>query len=237
MITKSKTERGTDMKQNPENSKLAYAIIKDKIVYVKTCVNKEDVREEHRQDAMIGVWDNKNSCIFVPLKDVFDDYNTAVEELKLRKIQKQNERPSWDAYFMNIAIAVSTRSSCTRRKVGAIIVKDKRIITTGYNGTPRGLKNCDNGGCPRCNSDAPSGTKLDECLCSHAEENAIVQAAYHGVSIKGGVLYVTFTPCLHCAKMICNSGIREVVYNEHYTVDAKASEILQEAGIILRRVM
>lgn len=237
MITKSKTERGTDMKPNPENSKLGYAIFGDKIVFVKTFFNKENVPEEYRRDDTICVLDNKNTFIYVRLKDFFDDYNTAVEELKLRKIQKQNERPSWDAYFMNIAIAVSSRSSCTRRKVGAIIVKDMRIITTGYNGTPRGLKNCDNGGCPRCNSDAPSGTKLDECLCSHAEENAIVQAAYHGVSIKGGVLYVTFTPCLHCAKMICNSGIREVVYNEHYSVDEKASEILQEAGIILRKVM
>lgn len=223
------------MEKNPENRQLAYAIINDKIVYVKTFIKKENVREEHRQDAMICVLDNKNSFIYVPLKDVFDDYNNAVEELKLRKIQKMNERPTWDEYFMNIAKTVATRSSCSRRKVGAIIVKDKRIITTGYNGTPRGLKNCDNGGCPRCSSDAPSGTKLDECLCSHAEANAIVQAAYHGVSIKGGVLYVTFTPCLHCAKMILNSGIREVVYDEHYTVDAKASEILQEAGIILRR--
>ena len=225
------------MQQYIENGKRGYAIVKDKVVSVACIIvpdNTPNAKHDYSPDDMIPIRDGDKTT-YIPLKDIFDDYNTAVEELKLRKIQKMNERPTWDAYFMNIAKTVSTRSSCSRRKVGAIIVKDKRIITTGYNGTPRGLKNCDNGGCPRCSSDAPSGTKLDECLCSHAEENAIVQAAYHGISIKGGVLYVTFTPCLHCAKMICNSGIREVVYDEHYTVDAKASEILQEAGIILRR--
>ena len=92
------------------------------------------------------------------------------------------ERPSWDEYFMNIARVVGSRSNCIKRKVGSVIALDRRIISTGYNGTPRGIRNCNEGGCPRCAGAAESGTRLDECLCSHAEENAITQSAYHGVS-------------------------------------------------------
>ena len=114
---------------------------------------------------------------------------------------------------MNIAMQVSTRSNCIKRKVAAIVVKDKRIVSTGYNGTPRGVTNCDEGGCPRCNSFTTGGTKLDECLCSHGEENAIVQAAYHGISMKNSIMYTTMSPCLWCSKMIINDGITEVIYN------------------------
>ncbi|MBR3506826.1 MAG: dCMP deaminase family protein [Lentisphaeria bacterium] len=149
-------------------------------------------------------------------------------------MSSQQDRPDWDEYFMEIAKVVAARSNCSRRHVAAVIVKDKRIISTGYNGTPRGIKNCNEGGCPRCNSNAPSGTALEECLCSHGEENAIVQAAYHGISIKGATLYTTFSPCLLCAKMIINGGIAEVVFNEHYSIDGTARRILQEAGVILR---
>ena len=149
-------------------------------------------------------------------------------------MSSQQDRPGWDEYFMEIAKVVAARSNCSRRHVAAVIVKDKRIISTGYNGTPRGIKNCNEGGCPRCNSNVPSGTALEECLCSHGEENAIVQAAYHGISIKGATLYTTFSPCLLCAKMIINGGIAEVVFNEHYTIDGTARRILQEAGVILR---
>ena len=145
-------------------------------------------------------------------------------------------RPGWDEYFMEIAKVVALRSNCSRRHVAAVIVKDGRIISTGYNGTPRGIKNCNEGGCPRCNSNAPSGTSLEECICSHGEENSIVQAAYHGISIKGATLYTTFSPCLLCAKMIINSGIVEVVYNESYSIDGTARRILSEAGVILRPV-
>jgi dCMP deaminase len=144
-------------------------------------------------------------------------------------------RPSWDAYFMGIAQVVATRSNCIKRHVAAVIVKDKRIVSTGYNGTPRGVKNCSEGGCPRCNNFADSGTKLDECLCSHGEENAIVQSAYHGISIKGTTLYTTFSPCLTCAKMIVNAGIVEVVYNEAYPVQEAPAKLLSDAGVILRQ--
>ncbi|MEA4862854.1 MAG: cytidine/deoxycytidylate deaminase family protein [Victivallaceae bacterium] len=147
-----------------------------------------------------------------------------------------HNRPSWDEYFMAIADVAATRSNCCRRQVAAVIVMDRQIISTGYNGTPRGIKNCCDGGCPRCNSDAPSGTNLGECLCSHAEENAIVQAACHGIAVKGGILYTTFSPCLLCAKMIINSGISEVVYRSRYTIDETAFNLLQEAGVRIRPI-
>lgn len=145
-----------------------------------------------------------------------------------------HRRPDWDEYFMEIANVVALRSNCSRRHVAAVIVKDKRIISTGYNGTPRGIRNCCEGGCPRCSSDAPSGTGLTECLCSHGEENAIVQAAYHGIAVKDSTLYTTYSPCLLCAKMIINAGIREVVYKERYTIDETARKILIEAGVKIR---
>jgi dCMP deaminase len=136
---------------------------------------------------------------------------------------------------MNIAREVSSRSNCIKRKVAAIVIKDKRIISTGYNGTPRGTKNCNEGGCARCNSYATGGTKLDECTCSHGEENAIVQASYHGISLKEGTLYTTFSPCLTCSKMIINAGIKEVVYNVDYPLADTAKSLLKEAGIKLRQ--
>jgi dCMP deaminase len=145
------------------------------------------------------------------------------------------DRPGWDEYFLDIAKVVASRSNCIKRKVAALIVRDRRIISTGYNGTPRGAKNCNEGGCPRCNSMAQSGTSLDECLCCHGEENAITQAAFHGISLKGATLYTTFAPCLLCTKMIINSGIVEVVYNQDYPLNDRAMALLKECGIMLRR--
>lgn len=144
-------------------------------------------------------------------------------------------RPDWDEYFMELAKVASLRSNCLKRKVAAVIVRDKRVISTGYNGTPRGVKNCNDGGCPRCMGFGASGANLGDCLCSHAEENAIVQAAYHGVSIKDATLYTTFSPCLICTKMILNSGIREVVYNAAYPMGDLPLTLLQEAGIVARK--
>jgi len=143
-------------------------------------------------------------------------------------------RPDWDNYFMNIADVAASRSNCSRRHVAAVIIKDNRIISTGYNGTPRGIKNCFEGGCPRCASDTLTGEKLDECLCSHAEENSIVQAAYHGISVKDGILYTTYSPCLLCAKMIINAGIVEVVYKERYSIDHVSMNLLKMAGVKIR---
>ena len=154
----------------------------------------------------------------------------------MMKIAKESKRPNWDDYFMGIAKVVSLRSNCVKRKVAAVVVKDRRIISTGYNGTPRGVKNCNEGGCPRCNGFASSGTKLDECLCSHGEENAITQSAYHGVNIGGSTVYTTFSPCLLCTKMIINSGIKEVVFNVDYPLGGTALRLLKEAKIKVRKL-
>ena len=173
--------------------------------------------------------------------DVAVTNNGTVEELHRRldellpPLMSRFMRPTWDEYFMNIAKVVATRSNCMKRKVAAIIVQDRRVISTGYNGTPRGAKNCNEGGCPRCNGLAASGTALDECLCSHGEENAITQAAYYGIRLKGATLYSTFAPCLLCTKMIINSGIAEVVYNQEYPLNDRALGLLRECGIVLRQ--
>ncbi|MFH1829979.1 MAG: deaminase [Pseudomonadota bacterium] len=168
--------------------------------------------------------------------------NSSLDELRdqvrqvIQTLAANVARPSWDRYFMDIAKVVSLRGNCIKRKIAAVIVKDKRIISTGYNGTPRGIANCNEGGCPRCNRFGASGENLDECVCSHAEENAIVQAAYHGVSIKGATLYTTYSPCLMCTKMIINSGIEEVVYDKDYSIAQTPLHLLSEAGIKARQL-
>ncbi len=163
-----------------------------------------------------------------------DELTDQISEL-LPQLMGNLVRPNWDEYFMKLAKVASLRSNCIKRKVAAIIVRDKRVISTGYNGTPRGTKNCYEGGCPRCNNLADSGTLLEECLCSHGEENAITQAAYHGMSVKGGTLYSTFAPCLTCTKMIINAGIQEVVYNLDYPLNETSFKLFQEAGVIFRQ--
>jgi len=175
------------------------------------------------------------------LADLVLTNDGSIEDLR-QKIQEglqENlffERPSWDEYFLSIARVIATRSNCVKRKVGAVIAVDRRIISTGYNGTPRGVRNCNEGGCPRCNSFVKDGTRLDECLCSHGEENAITQAAYHGVSVRGGSLYTTVSPCLMCTKMIINAGLEEVAYNAAYPLGDVALSLLREAGVKLRQV-
>jgi len=152
-----------------------------------------------------------------------------------KKTKVTDPRPSWDAYFMEIAQVTAMRANCRRRKVAAVIVFENKIISTGYNGTPRGVRNCFEGGCPRCAGTAPSGTDLDECLCVHAEQNAICQAAYHGTRLAGATLYVTISPCLTCAKLIINAGIREVVYGGDYAFTAQTESLLKEASVKCRR--
>ena len=146
------------------------------------------------------------------------------------------ERPDWDQYFMSIAKVVASRSNCVKRKVAAVITVDRRIISTGYNGTPRGTRNCNEGGCPRCNSFGPGGSDLGECICSHAEENAITQSAYHGVSVRGGTIYITLCPCLMCTKMLINAGIAEVVYSTEYPMGEVSLNLLREAGMKVRQL-
>lgn len=145
-------------------------------------------------------------------------------------------RPDWDEYFMQIAQDTKTRSNCLTRQVGAIIVKDKRIIATGYNGTPMGIKNCFDGGCERClkrkKGQIQSGEDEDKCICVHAEQNALLQSAYHGISTKDGILFTTASPCRNCAKMIINSGIKRIIAEEKYP-DEIAISLFKQAGIDL----
>lgn len=129
-----------------------------------------------------------------------------------------NKRPEWDQYFMDLAQVVKTRGNCLLKQVGVVLVKDRRIIATGYNGTPTGLVNCLDGGCPRClkkkKNQIGAGEEKGSCLCVHAESNAILQSAYHGVSTKNSIMYSTYSPCLLCAKEIINAGIIGLYYQE-----------------------
>lgn len=143
-------------------------------------------------------------------------------------------RPSWDEYFMAITDQVAQRATCTRRHIGAVLVKDKRILATGYNGVPSGLAHCDEVGCLREQRGIPSGTQHELCRGIHAEQNAVIQAARHGIAIDGATVYCTHQPCVLCAKILINSGVRDIVYREAYP-DPLAEEMLAEAGIVPRR--
>ena len=143
------------------------------------------------------------------------------------------ERPDNDEYFMEMAFLVSKRSTCLRRKVGAVIVKDKRVLSTGYNGSPKGTQHCETLGCIREQMKIPSGTRHELCRGVHAEQNAIVQAAYFGMSVKDSTIYTTTYPCSMCAKILINAGIKEIVYSEGYSDDL-SKELLTEAGIKIR---
>jgi dCMP deaminase len=142
-------------------------------------------------------------------------------------------RPTLDEYFMEIATVVAKRSTCLRNQVGALFVKNKRILSTGYNGAPAGLDHCDVVGCAREN--VASGTRHELCRAVHAEQNAIIQAALHGISIEGATLYCTHQPCILCAKMMINARIEKVVYRQSYP-DGTALDFLEQAGIEVVRV-
>jgi dCMP deaminase len=142
-------------------------------------------------------------------------------------------RPSWEEYFMEIARLVARRSTCLRRQVGAVVVKEKHILATGYNGTPSGITHCSEVGCLRQRLGVPSGERHELCRGLHAEQNAIIQAAKHGTNIAESTLYTTHSPCIICSKMIINAGIRRIVYLEGYP-DTLAEEMLDESGIEIR---
>ena len=144
-------------------------------------------------------------------------------------------RPSWDEYFMTIARQVSERSTCLRRHCGAVLVKDRRMLATGYNGTPRGLRHCEEVGCLREKMGIASGVNHELCRGIHAEQNAIIQAALHGVAIEGSTIYTTHQPCVLCAKMLINAGVAEIVFGDAYP-DTLSEEMIGEAGIAMRRL-
>ncbi|MDI6776553.1 MAG: cytidine/deoxycytidylate deaminase family protein [Syntrophales bacterium] len=139
-------------------------------------------------------------------------------------------RPDWDEYFMDIVELVARRSTCRRRAVGALLVRERRILTTGYNGAPTGMRHCVDIGCLREQLGIPSGERHELCRGLHAEQNALIQAALHGVSVKGATLYCTNHPCIICTKMLINGGIIRVVFREGY-MDKMAEEMFQETGI------
>jgi len=144
-------------------------------------------------------------------------------------------RPSWDEYFTELAQLVSRRSTCIRRHVGAVLVKDKKILATGYNGAPSGLKHCIDIGCIRERLNIPSGERHELCRGLHAEQNALIQAALYGVSVRESILYSTNQPCIICSKMLINAGIREIVIAEGYP-DKMAMEFLKEAKVRIRKL-
>lgn len=148
------------------------------------------------------------------------------------EITMAGERPDWDEYFMKLAQVVASRSTCLRRKVGAILVKDRRILATGYNGAPKGLPHCES--CLREELKVPPGQRHELCRGVHAEQNAIIQAAVFGVSTRGATLYTTTFPCIICAKMLINAEIGEVIYDSDYE-DPESVKMLHEAGIRIRK--
>ncbi|KAH6675595.1 cytidine deaminase-like protein [Halenospora varia] len=155
----------------------------------------------------------------------------------LGKLDLTNEdrlRPSWDQYFMQLASLAAQRSNCMKRRVGCVLVREKRVISTGYNGTPRGLKNCGEGGCPRCNEGLGSGVGLGTCLCIHAEENALLEAGRERIR-EGAILYCDTCPCLTCSIKIAQVGISEVVYSQGYSMDGETADVFKQAGVHLRQ--
>lgn len=151
-----------------------------------------------------------------------------------------HHRPPWDRYYLDIAWQAARRSNCRRRQVGALVVKEKSIVSTGYNGTPIGVRNCFEGGCLRCQSDAPPGEGYDTCVCVHAEQNAIVLAARHGNAIAGGTLYTTLRPCFGCLKEAIQAGIVAIVFEEGEAypeaLELAYQKLIAESGMRVRRV-
>jgi dCMP deaminase len=152
----------------------------------------------------------------------------------MKKDKNLEKRPSWDEYFLELACLVSKRSTCLRRHVGAVLVKDKKILATGYNGAPSGTRHCTDIGCLRDRLKVPSGERHELCRGLHAEQNVILQAALHGSSTNGSILYVTNQPCMICAKMLINAGIKEIVIADGYP-DKMADKFLREAKIKVRK--
>jgi len=151
------------------------------------------------------------------------------------QVQGASERPTWDDYFMSIATQVGSRSTCTRRKIGALVVRDKRILATGYNNVPSSIEHCTTKGCLRDEMGIPSGERHELCRGIHAEQNAVVQAAKYGTSIDGASMYTTTQPCILCAKIMINAGIKEIVFSGDYPDDLSRA-MIEEAGVALRQV-
>lgn len=188
---------------------------------------KENSLAEINNQANIKIINTSNS-----IKNLF------VKLLELNLFDTSRLRPTWDSYFMRLADLAALRSNCMKRRVGCVIVRGNRVIATGYNGTPRHLTNCNEGGCDRCNKGHGSGSGLATCLCLHAEENALLESGRDRISgnnSEGSVLYCNTCPCLTCSIKIVQSGIAEVVYAQSYSMDDATHKVMNEAGINLRQ--
>lgn len=179
------------------------------------------------EQANIKIINTSNS-----IKDLF------IKLSELNLMDGSRLRPTWDSYFMRLANLAALRSNCMKRRVGCVIVRGNRVVATGYNGTPRHLTNCNQGGCDRCNKGQGSGAALSTCLCLHAEENALLESGrdrINGNDNEGSVLYCNTCPCLTCSIKIVQSGIKEVVYDQSYSMDSQTHKIMNEANINLRQ--
>ncbi|KAI0652103.1 cytidine deaminase-like protein [Trametes meyenii] len=191
--------------------------------------NLQTITSERRHRVPFRSLNQLASVHVVNSFETLSDFYEHLSELNI--LDPERLRPGWDTYFMQLASLASQRSNCMKRRVGAILVRNKRVVSTGYNGTPRGLKNCNEGGCARCNT---ANETPDECLCLHAEENALLEAGRERVG-DGSVLYCNTCPCLKCTIKIIQTGVREVVYNLSYKMDDSSAALFAEAGVLLRR--
>ncbi|KAH3668008.1 hypothetical protein OGAPHI_001762 [Ogataea philodendri] len=194
-------------------------------------VLKSDEYNFRQEGELLKIMD-KSEIRIINDTDTIKGFHDKLRSLDL--LNGERLRPSWDAYFMKLADLAAFRSNCMKRRVGCVVVRENRIIATGYNGTPRNFKNCNHGGCPRCNSGNSSGVGLSTCLCLHAEENAILEAGRDRIG-NNAVLYCNTCPCLTCSIKIVQSGIKEVVYSQSYSMDVLSSNVFKEAGIKLRQ--
>lgn len=227
------------------DSKIRYERAKIRAGYTDKCSFEEFLADEQKE--MSSQDPNKQNILVCmemanyrflnngTIDDLFMDVGLALSEIK--KPEDPEFRPSWDEYWMKLTAVVAKRSTCKRHHVGAIIVRDKQLLSTGYNGASRGLKDCLELGCLRDELGIPSGTRHEICRAAHAEQNAINQAAREGIELNGGTLYCTLNPCSICAKMIINTGIKNIVtYNESYPDDF-AKKMLDEAKIPLKKIL
>ncbi|KAI8963695.1 cytidine deaminase-like protein [Daldinia sp. FL1419] len=191
--------------------------------------------DEHLYDASYGVLPLMSRAAIRLLNTSSDLAHLYATLGKLDLTNPDRLRPSWDSYFMSLASLAAQRCNCMKRAVGCVLVDSRHhVISTGYNGTPRNLLNCGEGGCPRCNSGESSGAALSTCLCLHAEENALLEAGRERIR-DGSILYCNTCPCLTCSIKIVQVGITEVVYSQGYSMDTEAAEIFKNAGVKLRQ--
>ncbi|KAI1466026.1 cytidine deaminase-like protein [Daldinia caldariorum] len=191
--------------------------------------------DRHLYDASHGVLPLMSRAAIRLLNTSSDLAHLYATLAKLDLTNPDRLRPSWDSYFMALASLAAQRCNCMKRAVGCVLVDSKHhVISTGYNGTPRHLRNCGEGGCPRCNSGESSGAALSTCLCLHAEENALLEAGRERIR-DGSLLYCNTCPCLTCSIKIVQVGITEVVYSQGYSMDTETAEIFRNAGVKLRQ--